>query len=1111
METLIVILYLALTFVSVTFGQHSLTFTIYEEQPSGGQVGSVADVPLNIQEEERASVRFSFFNNDNPSQLYFTIGDVNGIIRTQVRLDRESVCRTLITTTCELDFKVAARTDTFFETINVKVIIEDINDNAPLFTPDSMVIEIPEGVNAVNTQYGIPSAEDPDTGSNYGIQSYEINPPSDMFDLISEKQLDGTFKVEIVVKKELNREALDSFQIRIVAKDGGIPPKSGTLIVDIKVSDINDNKPVFDQPSYNVSVDEGLSQGSIVLTVHATDLDIGENGKVTYRISDRFVQILQDFSINSTSGVISVAREKLVYQPSFHYSFIVEAVDSGSQPQVSQVYVYIYVQDTGNNPPKVTLSLLSPGNVGFVNISENSKNGSFVAHVTVEDSDTGDNGKVECYVMNSFFNVVKLQEEGAYKVVVTNTLNREVLDMHNVTVTCSDFGQPRLSSVVSFLVRVTDFNDNRPEFQVQNYKAKIKENTVTEQVILQVSASDKDLGDNQKIHYEIMNQDKISINPVTGVISASPFFDREMTPIVTFTVLAIDSGEIPLTGTATVTLTIEDVNDNKPTFDQGPFEFQIQENLKTGTIVAQLSARDLDSGSNGIFTFASVPEPSEARFPFDVFDTGIIQLNQELNREEISTYNFQVTVTDQGTPPLSSTALVTVIVTDDNDNRPNITFPTKQNKTVSIYYPSDEVTIVTQVEAHDLDAGENQTLHYSIQKGNELRMFRINEETGEILVNDYSVTIDQDVSIALMIEVRDKGVRSLASTAELIVNVIYTNATYGAVHEESSKFVVIVVVVVIVTVILSALIIGVIFLLRSIDRKRKTVENTKKPENAFSNKSTLFIMNNSGESSTDSVGTNTEVGRKKKEVSFSLEDQDSISNYQHTELRVNMSPEPLQSVLEKAPSMERSDSTQDLYDKVTTRLENLKLQRMLQLAKQQQHVVHPDDSRSESSGETSSGDSGRGASEEEVTTASPSHDEQKMFEYSLTAKVPPASQVPFARPDSYSAVPPPIPCRTYKPYSSFNNNQNYSPNQRQYLSAPTHYRTDLSVLDPNMLSWQHSQPHSHQPITSSVQVAQKNFDYYIAQNRNRRRSQDDDDCSTTTSGSYTLHSVEDLL
>lgn len=903
METSFTFLFLlTLTLVTFTLCQEttpslskSLTLTIDENLGSGVPIGSVSSVSLNVPAEELDSLRYSFLSNENLQ--YFSLHDITGNLSTMVNIDRESVCSNYLpvasSAVCQIAFKVAAKTSgEFFRTIDVKVIVEDINDNAPMFPKDEIDLKISEGVTP-GSKFGVPSAEDQDTGSNNGIQSYAINPQSDIFDLVSETNLDGTVSVEIIVRQTLDREDKDNYQLRIVATDGGNPPKSGVLVVNVIVTDINDNKPKFDEQIYNVSVEEGTVSGTTVLTVHATDLDSGVNGQVTYRISDRFEQILSDFSINSSTGEIKVYKEKLTFQRDFYYGFIVEALNSGEQPQVSQVWVYIYVTDTGNNPPKVTLSLLSPGNIGFVNVSENSKNGYFVAHVTVDDTDTGANGIVSCSVSNNYFSVVKLQGEDAFKVVVSNTLNREVIDLHNVTVTCADQGDPPLSSSISFLVRVTDYNDNKPVFELQNYKASIAEHIIEDQIILQVSASDKDIGNNSRIHYEIRNQDKIAVNAITGVISVKPYFDRELNPVVVFQVLAIDSGEIPLTGTATVTLTIDDINDNAPLFTQEAFAFGISENLNSGTTVGNFSATDLDIGANGIFTFSLSPYFIGKRLPFTVFADGIIQSNRALDREELSRYDFEVIVTDQGSPPLSSSVMVTIIVNDVNDNHPNITFPTKDNKTVSMFYPSNSGEFVTQIKAHDIDAGENSSLTYSIMRGNELGLFAIDKNNGVITVADNSIVINQDIPIAMEIKVHDNGFISLSSSKTLIIEVIYTNATYGEVDSESSKFVVIVVVVVVVTVLLSALIIGTIFLLRAMDRRKNLASKNKTTLNDnFTNKQSVYIMNNTGESSTDYM-SGPDGSKKKKEVSFSLDDHDSINNYQQSDLQVKLSPDPI--------------------------------------------------------------------------------------------------------------------------------------------------------------------------------------------------------------------------
>lgn len=887
---LVVILVIFLTFSQIA----ALTFRIDEEQDAGLLIGSAKSANLTVPSEEASSLRYNFLETQN----YFSIEDVSGNIFTMVKINREDVCRGFQSDLeCAIDFSIAASAETFYQTIDIKVIILDINDNSPMFPSLTHTINVSEGV-SVNTELSIPSAEDLDVGTN-DIQLYEMTPANSTFELKSVKNLVGGFKVSIIVKEPLNREAIDRYQLVVRAFDGGNPRKSGTMVVNIVVTDINDNEPVFNPAEYVVTVEEGTKSGVTVLTVQASDDDIGENGRVSYRIQDGFS--VTDFALNSSSGDISVATDQLVYQPNLKYEFVVEAYDHGEQSKSDEAWVRISVSDTGNNRPKVTINLLSPGNIGFVNVSEDSKIGSFVAHVTVEDSDTGMNGNVSCSVQDNYFSIVKLDEKvNAFKVVVNNPLNREIQDLHTVNVTCTDRGDPPLSSSESFLVRVTDHNDNKPIFVTTSYKANIPENTDQDQIVLQVSATDKDIGANKEIHYAIRNQDdRLTVNPVTGVVSVKPFFNREETPVVVFEVLAIDGGVPSLTGTATVTLTIDDKNDNPPEFKQLSYSFEIMENMPSGTSVGKLSASDLDIGSNAVFTFSVSQDYQDTRLPFAVMpQDGVIQTVRALDREEAESYTFVAIATDQGNPPLQSSVKVTVVVNDENDNRPIISFPRKGNMSASISYPNNNLDLVTQILATDPDKGENGSLKFEIVGGNEMGLFKIDQNSGKILIADNTVKIDKDISIVLAVKVSDKGPESLSETAELIINITYSNATYEEIVSDTNKIIVIVVVVV--TVLLSGIIIAVILFLKKWDAKKKATQRQNKAiENNYTNKPSVYILNNTGESSSDYQSSNNDIIRKKKEVSFSLDEHDSINNYPSADLQVKLAPEPIKYAPEK--------------------------------------------------------------------------------------------------------------------------------------------------------------------------------------------------------------------
>ena len=899
MATIIFSLILLTLTVCASQDNPQVTFTLREEQVSGTEVGDLTTIELNATESEKSNMRYFFLSNDYNG--LFSLKDSTGKLFTIVAIDREYVCEYL--KDCIIEFKVAANSGPFFQEINVKVVIEDINDNKPVFPEATVDLAISEGV-TINSSYIIRSAMDKDTGGNNGNLTYEINPPSDTFSLISEKKLDGNRNVKIYVTKQLDRETQSSHQIRILAKDGGDPVQTGSVDVNIIVTDVNDHTPVFKKTLYNVTIEEDMEPTTVILTLSATDEDSGRNAEISYRISEHQPgadRILHTFMVDSGTGELKL-KNPLVYQEGEFYKFIVEALDNGEQPEVSQAEVLVYVKDSKNNAPIIKISFLSPGNIGFANISENSPVGTLVAYVNVEDTDSGLNGNVSCSISDNQLSIQRTST-GTYIVKVKSKLDREVEDLHNVTVFCQDKGTPPMEASDSFLVRVTDYNDNNPVFKSLNYVASIYENEVVERLVLEVSATDKDIGKNKAIHYAIRNHEKIKIDSNTGLISVLPSFDRELTPTVVFDVLAIDEGDQPLTGTATVTLTVKDQNDNAPKFIKDNYKFDITENLNSGFSIGQLSADDLDIDENGRFIFSLSPEYVETKLPFTIFSNGVIKSNRELDREVQSRYNFYAIVTDQGDPKLSSSSHVVVDVNDVNDNAPNITFPGRTNRTVSLLYPVAEKNLhspVTRIEAYDIDQGENRTLRYSIVQGGDLGIFSLDEESGLINVKDNSVEIENDMRVTLSIEVHDMGVERRSSREDLHLELIYSNATFVDTDASDNKYIVISAVVVVVTVLISAIIIFTIFLLRNLDKKRRRLSEPLQADSdcGFENKPSMFIINTTSESSTDSASTSTENGKKKKEVSFSLDDQDSLSHFS-PELRVSNFPEPYKKPPEK--------------------------------------------------------------------------------------------------------------------------------------------------------------------------------------------------------------------
>ncbi|XP_053399817.1 protocadherin-11 X-linked-like [Mercenaria mercenaria] len=1113
----------------------TIRFNISEEVRSGQKVGSIPTAAKQFLNTTASSLLYTFLPPTDANTL-FSIHDESGDIFTSVVIDREDVCKYDLV--CKIDFDVAVRSvdNGYFQIVSVQIYIDDENDNSPLFPMDVYHLNISEGTSSGS--YNIQPAVDKDLGGNNSIQSYHLvlNPDSQgYFQLIANKNLVGTFMLKLVLQKVLDREEKDTYTLEIVAKDGGNPPNTGTLKVVVHVLDTNDNTPEFTSLVYNISIKENLAAMETILNLTATDSDLGENARVTYRISEfqKNRDILDEyFLINETTGELKV-KSDLSTIAGETYRFIVEAVDHGVVPLFSQAEVVVHIEDYGNNAPVVSISYISPGNTGFVNVSENARNNSFVAHVNVEDQDSGLNGEVRCEISNSYFSVVPMDK--GFKVVVNAVLDREVLNAYNLTVTCFDKGSPVMSGSTHFIVRISDYNDNKPGFVQPTYAAKLTENNKGNEELLKVSATDPDEGRNAVVHYA-MHGDALGrfvVDSATGVVRVNEIFDREKEPVITFRVLAIDSGfPTALTGTATVTLTLTDKNDNPPTFNKTVHGFKIFENQPTGTDVAMLQAFDLDDGVNAEFDFSIESEYID-NIPFVLFSDGLLKANKQLDREEKSRYDFVVIVTDHGENQQSSLAHVTIIVEDVNDNRPIITFPKPTNKSVTVLYPDFESEYVATIEAYDLDEGRNKELQFSIRAGNELGIFKIDKNSGVIFF-DSQVDIGSDRDIALDIAVADKGETPLETVTTLEIQLKYTNATFLASADSlsNSKYIIISVVVVVVTLVISGAIIAVILVLRTLDRKRKMEQGNDSAQTLDSDFGFTQVTQNHTILSTDTLSSGSGEGHdliKKKEVSFVLDNNDSFNyhqQYQNGNISMASQDKPSKSSLRYSARTDLSQNvldTRELQNEANAQLQTIKLQQMMlqsrakqwvQQQQQQYGIVAHEDHHSDGSAETIGSDSGRGCSEEDDVFSTPSADDPKLFEISSPESqhsYHPQPVDPYNQPcGSYIKQPwtrkPHLAHKDYKSsHSQLGLNRNLNVRHSVHLeNIPSRY-TDVSQ---NRSSWGSAFYGGLGPMDFTGDSALHSFfdkTPVIMLNRD-----DDDNCSTTTSGSYTIQSEEIL-
>nr|QBA31152.1 protocadherin [Octopus vulgaris] len=836
-----------------------LNFHVLEETAEGTYVGNVAKA---FTRPTHGDYLFKFLTQGNQYTNLFHIGTNSGIITTAVPIDREHICdNDMGGHTCIVTVSVAVQSSSdprFLDMMNIKINIDDINDNAPLFDKDEIALEISESTPA-NTKFPIEDAYDLDTGIDNSIKYYILLNDRDKFTLLQENGfLDG-----LQLKQKLDHEEQDFYQLVIVAKDNGTPQRSGNVVVNITVLDANDNAPKFDKKSYTVYIHENRSILSTILTLHAEDLDSGPNGQVGYKLHHRTSSKIKEiFDVNQTTGEIHLIS-RVDYEDRPRYSFNVIAYDHGAIVQSSTASVNVYVVDVNDNKPEIIINLLSLGYAA--NVSESASKGKFIAHVSINDRDQDQNGNVSCSVNDHHFSL-QIFSIKTYKVVVAKPLDFEKTSVHNVSIRCHDHGTPQLHSEKSFLVIVADKNDNPPVFEQTLIKTPITENNNFHDYVTKVTAKDNDTGINSEIHYELHHDAHswFNIDHRTGVITANKQFDREQNAEIKFRVLAIDSGSPPLTGTATVHLNILDINDEAPQFKSGYYKFHVKEDQEPFTYIGRVDAQDLDHGENGRIRYW-ISKNYEAPQLFMVTD-GVLKTKARLSRMKDQRYDFLVVAADHGKKPLSSSASVTVIVDDVNDNYPYIIYPSDTNNTISVIYDMTPVDRpISRVVALDDDEGENAMLSYFLKSTPETAgLFRINHTSGEImLIKDSDIRIFSK-SYKLPIVVKDHGKPPKSTSAILIVMMILSNSTelpYGNSTPDGERNLTIVIVLAAVTVVLATCIVITICIIKKVDQNRRRYP-AKMHEDA----------RRKSDSSPDS-----DRQKHKKEVSFSLDGADPTS------------------------------------------------------------------------------------------------------------------------------------------------------------------------------------------------------------------------------------------
>uniref|UniRef100_A0A1A7XNM2 Cadherin domain-containing protein n=1 Tax=Iconisemion striatum TaxID=60296 RepID=A0A1A7XNM2_9TELE len=362
------------------------------------------------------------------------------------------------------------------------------------------------------------------------------------------------------------------------------------------------------------------------------------------------------------------------------------------------------------------------------------------------------------------------------ELVLKKPLDREVESEHLLEINGIDGGNPVRSGTASIQIRVLDANDNVPVFSQRVYKASVPENSPLGTVITTLNATDLDEGVYGEITYSFSHLSDtmggvIEINPRGGEVLVAGVIDYEEESSHELHVQAKDGG-----GQAShckLIIDVIDVNDNAPVIEIKSASAKVSEDSKPGTMVALINIYDLDTGSSGRVT-CSISDSVSFKLVSEVKNYYMLVTNEMLDREIQPEYNITVTATDAGSPSLSSVKVLTIVVSDVNDNPP--TFTQKQYN-ANILENQPVGTFVVKLEAQDLDDGDNAKILYHISRdtnSDEWSFLTINSETGELFTArlfDY----EQSVHFQIRVTARDGGQPPLSTTCTVNVFIKDTN------------------------------------------------------------------------------------------------------------------------------------------------------------------------------------------------------------------------------------------------------------------------------------------------------------------------------------------------
>ncbi|XP_037315887.2 protocadherin beta-16-like [Pungitius pungitius] len=572
---------------------------------------------------------------------------------------------------------------------------------------------------------------------------------------------------DLIVADRIDREELCGEKMSCVIKRDLVLENPLELhAFSLHIQDINDNSPLFNEESVNIEIRESAGRGARFVIEEAHDVDIGQNSVQHYNLkkNDNFILAVEGNTLEL------VLEKELDREKQQGIQLLLTAFDGGSPQRSGTVVIHVTVLDANDNAPVFSQAVYK------ASLPENSPPDTVVVTVSASDADEGVNGDVTYdfgHVSDEVKRIFSIDRKKG-NIIVNHAIDFETVTEYDLRIKAKDgLG---LSSYSKVIIEIKDVNDNIPVIYVNSLAKAVPEDVSPGTEVGVVNVQDADSNNNQKVRCYITQNVPFKLVPSLKnyySLVTTGQLDRELESEYNITITATDEGSPPLSSSKTVQLSVADINDNPPVFEEQSYSAYVTENNKAGSTLCSVAARDPDWRQNGTVIYSLLTgEVNGAPVPSYLSvngDTGVIHAVRSFDYEQFRSFKVHLMARDNGSPPLSSNVTVSVFVSDVNDNSPQILYPNPEgNSFMAELVPkaAHGGSLVSKVIAVDADSGQNAWLSYHIVKSTDPGLFTIGLHSGEIRTQR-DISESDSMKQNLIVSVKDNGQPSLSATCSM--------------------------------------------------------------------------------------------------------------------------------------------------------------------------------------------------------------------------------------------------------------------------------------------------------------------------------------------------------